>query len=206
MWHTGQRRLTGSLTGGHARGVTPPDSSTHQLPVHADVARDLAAAALLRGDFVLRSGQRSSFYFDKYLFETNPGLLRRIARLLAPMVPAGIDRLAGPELGAVALAAALSLETDIPFIIVRKGSKEYGASAGKPLEGTFQPGERVVVVEDVLTTGGEALRSAAVLTELGLVVDRILVVVDRGQGGREAIATAGYNVQPLFGPSDLGIE
>lgn len=198
--------MTGSLTGSDARGVTPSDSSTHPLPVHADVARDLAAAALLRGDFVLRSGQRSSFYFDKYLFETNPGLLRRIARLLAPMVPAGTDRLAGPELGAVALAAALSLETDVPFVIVRKATKGYGASAGKPLEGVFRPGERVVVVEDVLTTGGEALRSAAVLTDLGLVVDRILVVVDRGQGGRETIAAAGYALQPLFGPSDLGLE
>lgn len=186
--------------------MTVSDSSPHHLAVHAEVARDLASAALLRGDFVLRSGQRSSFYFDKYLFETDPRLLRRIVRLLAPMVPSGIDRLAGPELGAVALAAALSLETDLPFVIVRKDMKEYGASAGKPLEGVYHPGERVVVVEDVLTTGGEALRSAGVLTDLGLVVDRILVVVDRGQGGREAIAAAGFSVQPLFGPGDLGLE
>lgn len=88
-----------------------------------ELARDIVSAGYLRGDFLLSSGARSSFYFDKYLFETKPTILRRTASLLAERVPAGADRLAGPELGAVPLAAAVSLATGLPFVIIRKASK-----------------------------------------------------------------------------------
>lgn len=188
--------------------VPVPSSASSDPAAHAALAalaRDLAAASLLRGDFVLRSGQRSSFYFDKYLFETQPALLRGVARALAGALPARVDRLAGPELGAVALAAALSLEAEIPFVIVRKAAKAYGGSAGKPVEGVLNAGERVVVVEDVLTTGGEAIRSARLLRDLGARVELVLAVVDRGQGGIEALEAAGFPARALFGPSDLGI-
>lgn len=173
--------------------------------MRAEVARELVGASLLRGDFVLRSGQRSSFYFDKYLFETQPRILRGVAQLLAELVPPGTDRLAGPELGAVALATAVSLETGIPFVIVHKAAKDHGASAGKAVEGVLNTGERVVVIEDVLTTGGEALRSAKLLSEMGVQVERVLVVVDRGQGGLENLRAAGFEAEALFGPADLGI-
>src|SRR5690242_10249274 len=117
------------------------------------LGRDLVAAAVLRGDFLLRSGQRSSYYIDKYLFTTRPELLKRIARALAPLVPSEVDRLAGTVLGAVPLATALSLETGLPMVMVRSDKpKDYGTN--KQIEGTLEPGERVVLVEDVVTTGG----------------------------------------------------
>lgn len=161
----------------------------------------MVAAAYLKGDFTLSSGARSSFYFDKYLFETKPAILQRLASSLAEMFPAGVDRLAGPELGAVALAAALSLETGIPFVIVRKASKEHGTS--KVVEGEINPGERVLVVEDVITSAGEALKAAAKLEDLGVEIAGILAVLDREQAGAGNIAAAGYTMQALFKLSEL---
>src|SRR6516225_8154319 len=117
----------------------------------AQLARDIAAVAWLEGDFTLRSGRRSTHYFDKYLFETRPDLLRRVGRGLAALVPAGTQRLAAPELGAVLLGGAVSLETGLPLVLVRKGAKGYGT--GRGLEGALDPGDRVTVIEDVLTTG-----------------------------------------------------
>src|SRR5947207_6058806 len=96
---------------------------------HEALGRDLVAAAVLRGDFLLRSGQRSSYYIDKYLFTTQPDLLRRIGSALAALLPEGVDRLAGPALGAVPLLAALSLQLSLPFVIVRpEKPKEYGTA------------------------------------------------------------------------------
>src|SRR5438552_841001 len=115
----------------------------------AELARDVVAAAWLEGDFVLRSGQRSSYYLDKYLFETQPGILRRVGRHLAELVPAGTQRLAAPELGAVLLGAAVSLELDLPLVLVRKQTKAYGTE--RALEGALEAGDRVTVLEDVLT-------------------------------------------------------
>jgi orotate phosphoribosyltransferase len=170
-----------------------------------DLGRRLKAAALLEGDFVLRSGKRSRFYLDKYLFETRPDLLRDIAAGLAARLPAHepIDLLAGPELGAVALVAALALASDKPFVIVRKGEKEHGTK--KLLEGRAEPGRRVLVVEDVVTSGGAALSAVKVLCESGLEVAGVLCVVDREQGGREAFAAAGVVLDSLFTFSQLGI-
>lgn len=170
-----------------------------------DLGRRLKAAALLEGDFVLRSGKRSRFYLDKYLFETRPDLLRDIAAGLAARLPAHepIDLLAGPELGAVALVAALSLVCEKPFVIVRKGEKGYGTK--RLLEGRAEPGWRVLVVEDVVTSGGAALSAVKVLRESGLEVAGVLCVVDREQGGREAFAAEGVTLDSLFTFSQLGI-
>lgn len=170
---------------------------------HRELGRDLVTAAYLTGDFVLSSGARSSFYFDKYLFETKPAILRRLAASLAAMVPAGIDRLAGPELGAVALAAAVSLETGIPFVIVRKASKEYATS--KVVEGELNAGERVLIVEDVITSAGEALKAAAKLEGLGAEIAGILAVLDREQTGLANIVAAGYSMDALFRLSELDL-
>ena len=175
-----------------------PDRAAHQ-----QLGRDLVAASYLRGDFVLSSGARSSFYFDKYLFETKPAIMRRVAASLAELVPAGIDRLAGPELGAVALATAVSLETGIPFVIVRKESKDYATS--KIVEGEINPGERVLVVEDVITSAGEALKAAARLEGIGAEVAGIVAVLDREQTGAANIAAAGYTMDALFRLSELDV-
>jgi orotate phosphoribosyltransferase len=164
-----------------------------------DLAERVRAAAYLEGDFVLRSGRRSQFYLDKYRFETRPDLLRDLGRALADRVRAvepDVVRLAGPELGAVALAAAASLAGDLPFLIVRKEPKGYGTS--NRIEGPWAPGERVVVVEDVVTSGGAALAAVEALREAGLACDAVVCVVDRGEGGQEAFAAAGVRLDALL--------
>ena len=170
----------------------------------AELARDLVAAAWLEGDFVLRSGRRSKYYFDKYLFETQPSILRRVATLLARLVPPATQRLAAPELGAIVLGAAVSLELDLPLVLVRKEAKEYGT--GKSLEGVLEQGERVTLIEDVLTTGGEAIRSAEKIRAAGGTVLRLIAVLDREEGAAENLAAAGVEYSALFTRSDLPVS
>jgi orotate phosphoribosyltransferase len=168
------------------------------------LGRDLVAAAVLRGDFLLRSGARSSYYIDKYLFTTQPALLRRLAVSLAARLPADVQRLAGTVLGAVPLATALSLETGLPMVIVRTDKpKEYGTA--KQIEGTLVAGERVVLVEDVVTTGGAALSAVESLRAAGVEVLGALVCVDREEGGAAAFTAAGVPYQALFTRSSLGL-
>jgi orotate phosphoribosyltransferase len=156
----------------------------------------LVQAAFLRGDFVLSSGRRSSFYIDKYLFETDPELLREIAHLLAGRLPAGTTRLIGPALGGVPLATALALETGLPFAIVRPGAKEYGTA--KMIEGRVDRDDRAVVLEDVVTTGAQAVRAAKAVESAGAQVLAILAVIDRHEGGREGVEGAGYRFEALY--------
>jgi len=168
------------------------------------LGRELVAASYLKGDFVLRSGKRSNRYFDKFLFETDPALLRRLGRHLAQLVPAETQRLAAPELGAVLLGGAVSMETGLPLVLVRKEPKGYGTS--KQIEGRFEPGERVTVIEDVVTTGGDSMRSAQVLRDAGVEVIHLVVVLDRGEGGEENIRAAGIPYSPLFRIADLELD
>src|SRR5438132_12866328 len=145
---------------------------------HEALGRDLVEAAVLRGDFLLRSGARSSYYIDKYLFTTEPGLLQQIAAELAVRLPSGVQRLAGTVLGAVPLVTARSLETGLPTVIVRVDKpKEYGTA--KQIEGKLSPGERVMLVEDIVTTGGAALAAVDLLREAGAEVLGALAVIDR---------------------------
>lgn len=166
----------------------------------------LLAASYLEGDFVLRSGRHSRFYLDKYLFETQPDLLHDIAAGLADKLSVcePFDVLAGPELGAVAIVTALSLASGKPFVIVRKGEKGYGTK--KAMEGRATAGQRVVMVEDVVTSGGAALMAVARLREAGLHVAALLCVVDREEGGRAAIEAADLAFMPLFTATSLGIK
>jgi orotate phosphoribosyltransferase len=159
---------------------------------------------VLRGDFLLRSGARSSYYIDKYLFTTQPDVLRRLAVELAARLPVGVQRVAGTVLGAVPLATAVSLETQLPMVIVRTDKpKEYGTA--KQIEGTLVAGERVMLVEDVVTTAGAALAAVDVLRAAGADVLGALVVVDREEGGAEAFAAAGVPYQALFTKTSLGL-
>lgn len=171
----------------------------------AELAQALREAALLEGDFTLRSGRKSKYYLDKYLFETQPALLRELARRFARYVTDDVDRIAGAELGGIALAAATSLETGKPFVIVRN-SKKAGYGTGKLIEGKLEAGERVLLVEDVATSGGQAVEAAKNLQEAGATVDRIVVAIDRLEGAREAIEAAGLHFESLFTTRDLGIE
>ena len=183
---------------GHGTHPFQPDEERRE-----EVARDIVAASHLRGRFVLSSGRASDFYFDKYLFATKPTVLRRLASLLAARIPPQVDRVAGMELGAVPIATALSLETGLPFVVVRKTPKIHGAAAA--VEGELHRGERVLLVEDVVTTGSQALRAAGVLASLGGSVARVLAVVDREQGGEAAVAAAGLSFDALFRLSELPV-
>lgn len=169
-----------------------------------ELGRELVKASYLKGDFVLRSGKRSNRYFDKFLFETQPQLLRRLAVHLAQLVPSSTQRLAAPELGAVLLGGAVSMESGLPLILVRKEPKGYGTA--KQLEGRYAPGERVTVIEDVVTTGGDSLRSIQVLRDAGLEVIHLVVVLDRGEGGEDNIREAGIPYSPLFRIEDLELD
>jgi len=170
----------------------------------AEFAQALKKAAYLEGDFTLRSGRKSKYYLDKYLFETQPELLRELGRRFAKYVHDGTDRIAGAELGAIALAAATSLETGKPFVIVRNSKKaDYGT--GKLIEGRLEHGDHVLVVEDICTSGGQALEAMKVLTDAGAVVDKLVVVIDRQEGGRANIEEAGYTFDALLTSEDLGI-
>jgi len=165
------------------------------------LARQLVDVAYLEGDFLLASGRRSRYYFDKYRFETQPDLLRPVAQLIAERIPAGTHRIAGPELGAVALAAAASLASGLPFVIVRGEQKTYGTT--RQIEGIFAEGESVVVVEDVMTSGGSAIQAARVLEAAGCRVRRIIGVIDREEGAKEAVLAAGYELEALFSRTEL---
>lgn len=170
-----------------------------------DALRDAVREhALLEGDFVLRSGRRSRYYFDKYRFETRPELLGPIGERLAALVrehePSAV-RLAAPELGAVALAAAASLAGGLPFVIVRKAAKEYGTS--NRIEGVYEPGETVCVVEDVVTSGGALLDAVQALRDAELVVRHAVCVVDREEGGVDELARHAVRLRSLYRAGDF---
>jgi len=171
---------------------------------HEALGRDLAAAAILRGSFLLRSGARSSYYIDKYLFTTRPDLLARITQEFVARLPGATQRLAGPVLGAIPLVTALSLATHLPMLIVRvENPKDYGTA--KQIEGTLRVGDKVVLVEDVVTTAGAALGAVETLRQAGAEVLAALVVVDREEGGATAFAAAGVPYQALFTKTELGL-
>ena len=164
----------------------------------------LKQIAYLEGDFVLRSGKRSQYYLDKYRFETRPELLRPLGERIAAIVrehASDATRLAGPELGAVALAASASLASGLPFLIVRKAAKDYGTS--NRIEGTYGDGECVCVVEDVVTSGGALLESVEALRAAGLVVHTAVCIVDREEGGADALARHAVRLRPLFRAGEL---
>lgn len=164
----------------------------------------LVDRALLEGDFVLRSGRRSTWYLDKYRFETEPEILRalgeRLAEVAAEHEPEAI-RLAAPALGAVALAASAAMASGLPFIIVRGETKEYGTA--NRIEGPFREGELVCLLEDVVTSGGALGEAVSVLRDEGLVVRNAVCVVDREEGGSDALARLGVRLRPLFRASEL---
>jgi orotate phosphoribosyltransferase len=168
------------------------------------LAGAIREAALLEGDFLLRSGKRSPYYLDKYRFATRPDLLRPLGVALAAAVsefePHAV-RIAAPELGAVPLAAAASLEAGIPFVIVRGTAKAYGTA--NRIEGAFEPGERMCLIEDVVTAGGAALEAVEALRDAGILVSTVVCVVDREEGGADALARAAVRLRPLFTATEV---
>ncbi|MBI5764353.1 MAG: orotate phosphoribosyltransferase [Planctomycetes bacterium] len=168
---------------------------------HDQLAERIRAVAYLEGDFTLRSGKKSTFYVDKYLFETQPDILSELGQLLAQRRTARTTLIAGAELGGVALAAAASMASGLPFVIMRNAKKDYGTS--KMYEGKLAPGDVVLLVEDIATTGGQVLEAAKVIRDSGATVERIVAVVDRGQGAAENIRAAGFAFDAILDSNDL---
>ena len=169
-----------------------------------ELKRALKEHAYLEGDFLLRSGKRSRYYLDKYRFETRPELLEalgtRLAAKIAEVEP-DARRIAGPELGAVALAAAASLASGLPFLIVRGEAKEYGTA--NRLEGAFEAGDRVVLVEDVVTSGGAAANAVRAVRQAALECRTAICVIDREEGGVDSLARLGVRLHPLYRAVDV---
>lgn len=177
---------------------------TEKTMTREELARLLKERTYLEGDFTLSSGRKSHYIIDKYLFETDPDLLRAVAKEMAARIPDSVNRIAGVELGGVPLATAVSLETGKPFIIVKKESKGYGTN--KAVEGAYEEGESVVVVEDVLTTAGQAIKGVRRLEAIGVRVAKLIGVVNRQEGAAENLEEAGVAWEAIFTRDDLGIE
>jgi orotate phosphoribosyltransferase len=170
-----------------------------------ELAQAIAEVALLRGEFTLRSGRTSNYYLDKYLFSTRPELLREVGKLLAERVTdAQAMRLAGAELGGIPLVTATCLETGLPTLFVRNAKKDYGTA--KRFEGVLEQGDRVVLLEDVATTGGQAIEAARDLEAEGAKIVKIVAVIDRLEGACENVEAAGFAFEALFTKVDLGVS
>jgi orotate phosphoribosyltransferase len=168
-----------------------------------ELIKRIKETAYLEGDFILRSGKRSKYYLDKYLFETCPDILKALGDEFAKYVADDVTLIAGAELGGVALAAATAMATGKNWIIVRNSKKGYGT--GKMVEGVLKKDDVVLLVEDIATTGGQVLEAAKIITEAGAKLKKIVCVIDRKQGAGENITTAGYNFDSIFTKDDLGI-
>lgn len=166
------------------------------------LARDIDARCRLTGEFTLRSGQVAGEYFDKYLFETDPVLLARVAAAMVPLVPDDTDLLGGLEMGGIPIATVVSAQSRIPALFVRKQAKTYGTC--KLAEGGELAGKRLLIVEDVVTSGGAVLDAARELRARDALLDRVVCVIDRESKGRENLAEAGLTLDPLFLMTELG--
>ncbi len=170
----------------------------------SELAGRIREAAYLEGEFILRSGRKSNYYLDKYLFETQPDILKALGEMFTKHVGGSTTLIAGAELGGVALAASTSMASGRPFVIIRNTKKDYGTS--KPYEGKLSDADSVLLVEDIATTGGQVLEAAKLVQQLGGKVERIVAVVDRQEGARENVEAAGFTFESLFTKADLGIK
>ena len=169
-----------------------------------ELIKRIKETAYLEGDFTLRSGKKSKYYLDKYLFETCPDILKALGEEFAKYVAGDVTLIAGAELGGVALAAATAMQTGKKWVIIRNTKKSYGTS--KLVEGTLTGDDVVLLVEDVATTGGQVLEAAKIITEAGAKVKKIVCVIDRKQGAKENITKAGYTFESILTKDDLGIK
>ena len=166
-----------------------------------DLARQIDTRARLTGEFVLRSGRLATEYFDKYQFEADPVLLDALAEQMVALVPAGTEVLAGLEMGGIAVVTALGRHTGLPCAFVRKAAKPYGTA--RLAEGAEVAGRQVLVVEDVVTSGGQIALSTKDLRDRGAHVDHALCVIDRQEGGAQALAADGITLHALLRRDDL---
>jgi len=178
-----------------------PDIDMTSATSNPALARRIYECAHLEGEFRLRSGAVSREYFDKYLFESDPELLRAIAAGLVELLPDRAQAVAGLELGGVPLATMVSQLSGLPALFVRKAAKEYGTC--RLAEGGQVEDRRLAVIEDVVTSGGQVVESCQALRDRGAEIVRVLCVIDRESGGREALAARGLELCSLFTMSEL---
>jgi orotate phosphoribosyltransferase len=167
-----------------------------------ELRHDIVRASYIEGEFELSGGLRRNYYFEKYLFETRPALLRRVARFVGELVPRPTDRLAAPALGAVAIGTAVSLELGLPLVIVRP---DVEADPRRAIKGELYHGETVTLIEDVIVTGTRALTAVKRIEEADARVGAVISVVDRDEGARERLSDASIDYSYLFEPGDLGV-
>lgn len=169
----------------------------------AELRADILRASYVTGDFILTGGLRRPYYIDKYLFETRPAILRRLARFMSALVPPDTDRVGAPALGAVAIGTAIALELGLPLVIVRPDLPVGSAGAVK---GELYPAETVTLVEDVVVTGSRAMSAIERVKGAGARVRTVVAVVDRAEGAAELFAAASIGYRHLFTPRELGLE
>ena len=167
----------------------------------ADLARKIRDSSFLTGQFKLRSGETSSFYWDKYRFESDPVLLSAIVDELQKLLPKSFDKLAGLELGGTPLATGLSIKIGKPCLYIRKAAKTYGTC--NLVEGGFHGGETAVVIEDVITTAGQVCASVEQMRQAGLIVQNVVCVIDRQQGGSGNVKDIGCSLESVFTLEEL---
>jgi orotate phosphoribosyltransferase len=168
-----------------------------------ELIKRIKETAYLEGDFILRSGKRSKYYLDKYLFETCPDILAALGEEFAKHITDDVTLIAGAELGGVALAAATSMASGKKWVIIRNSKKGYGT--GKMVEGVIKKNDVVLLVEDIATTGGQVIEAAKIIDDAEASVKKIVCVIDRKQGAEENITEAGYKFESLLTKNDLGI-
>lgn len=161
-----------------------------------ELARHIYKVSHITGTFLLRSGQTSNEYFDKYLFEANPDLLRAIAQEMKGLIPSDTQILAGLEMGGIPVVTALSLQSGLPASFVRKKAKEYGTC--KLAEGDSVQGKRVCVIEDVVTTGGQIIESVRELRKQGAIIDTVLCVILRNPNALDILAKESLQLKPAL--------
>lgn len=169
-----------------------------------ELIKRVKETAYLEGDFTLRSGKKSKYYLDKYLFETCPDILAELGKEFAKHMTNDVTLIAGAELGGVALAASTAMATGKNWVIIRNSKKGYGT--GKMVEGVMKKGDVVLLVEDIATTGGQVLEAAKIINEAGAQVKKIVCVIDRKQGAGENISAAGFKFESILTKDDLGIK
>lgn len=169
---------------------------------HQELAQNIYKISHLNGDFLLRSGQRSNEYFDKYRFESQPAILKEIAEHMKHLIPTGTEALAALEMGGIPVGTALSLATGIPCVFVRKEAKKYGTC--QFAEGLEIKNKKICIIEDVITSGGQVLISAKDLRQMGAQIENVLCVIHRGgTSAEDKLKEAGLKLHPLFIRTDF---
>ena len=166
-----------------------------------ELAKKIYQMSHITGEFLLRSGAVSNEYFDKYLFEAQPEIIREIGEEMSRLLPSQVDAIAGLEMGGIPIATIISQIVNVPTLFVRKKAKEYGTR--KLVEGGDVQDKKIVIIEDVVTSGGQILLSVKDLRQLGANIDTVLCVIDRESGGKENLAKEGLELRSLFKMSEL---